>query len=447
MGCSTSTIRGTGLTGTGRGKYGASGAHGDSLLDLLRDTLCSDSTGTAWCVMSETDRGMCRGFASKAMRQLGDSSALNRSGVGFSCRKGLKPESLNQDSFVAMGIEGDLAIYGVFDGHGCAGHEVSNFVKENLPRLIIQDRRFRTSSMMEMLQECFRDMQKMISEATRCNRLNARMSGTTATIVIHDFKTKTITVAHAGDSGACVGKMVSARPGGTFSAEAITQDHKPELEEERSRIESAGGRVMFDGYANHRVYAGNSRAPGLNMSRSLGDLLGHTEAGLSCEPAVRQIPLTPGHKMLILCSDGVWEFIPPARAVRVAADFTAHSAMMAAERLAKDAWDCWVREEGGTVVDDITALVIFLEPGATRRSEATAAARASPFADLTEEQNLSPSAKSVGRQQHLSEREANQPRWDLHRTTKPVSQDDMEASDKEGVPCRACFLVGGSNGP
>ena len=35
-------------------------------------------------------------------------------------------------------------------------------------------------------------------------------------------------------------------------------------------IEKAGGRVVFDGYANHRVYAKNARYPGLNMSRCIG---------------------------------------------------------------------------------------------------------------------------------------------------------------------------------
>ena len=39
-------------------------------------------------------------------------------------------------------------------------------------------------------------------------------------------------------------------------------------------IEKAGGRVVFDGYANHRVYAKNARYPGLNMSRCIGTVGG-----------------------------------------------------------------------------------------------------------------------------------------------------------------------------
>ena len=47
---------------------------------------------------------------------------------------------------------------------------------------------------------------------------------------------------------------------------------KPLVRRPTSRgIEKAGGRVVFDGYANHRVYAKNARYPGLNMSRCIGE--------------------------------------------------------------------------------------------------------------------------------------------------------------------------------
>lgn len=62
-------------------------------------------------------------------------------------------------------------------------------------------------------------------------------------------------------------------------AEDLTIDHKPDLPEERHYIERNGGRVAFDGFANHRVYVKNGTYPGLNMSRALGDILGSTHAG------------------------------------------------------------------------------------------------------------------------------------------------------------------------
>lgn len=43
----------------------------------------------------------------------------------------------NQDSFLVIRVEGDVSIYGVFDGHGKKGHDVSNFVKEHLPKHLV----------------------------------------------------------------------------------------------------------------------------------------------------------------------------------------------------------------------------------------------------------------------------------------------------------------------
>lgn len=37
-----------------------------------------------------------------------------------------------------------------------------------------------------------------------------------------------------------------------------------------------------------------------------------------------------------------------------------HEAMESATDLAKEAWDRWIREEGGHVVDDITVVLQFL---------------------------------------------------------------------------------------
>merc|ERR1719229_1125388 len=178
------------------------------------------------------------------------------------------------------------------------------------------------------------------------------MSGTTCTLVVHDHANNKLTVAHVADSSAVLGlknKVVQ-----------LTRDHKPNLQDERRRIESKGGRVVFDGYANYRVYAKNARYPGLNMSRCLGDLMGHQDCGITAEPEVKEIELGDDDHLLLLCSDGVWEFITPEEAVNIVSEFPASKAAPAAERLAKEAWDRWIKEEGGAVVDDITVVLIYL---------------------------------------------------------------------------------------
>ena len=48
--------------------------------------------------------------------------------------------------------------------------------------------------------------------------------------------------------------------------------------------------------------------PGLAMSRSIGDTVAHS-VGCSCEPDITQTILTPQDKIVLLASDGVWEFL------------------------------------------------------------------------------------------------------------------------------------------
>jgi serine/threonine protein phosphatase PrpC len=326
----------------------------ESILSMVGD----DGEGRKMSIGSQTDQAKTS-FANKSIQTAGDEVDPVQLGLGYTCRKGLKPESPNQDSWFVLKLEGNFSIYAVFDGHGQKGHDVSNFVKENLPKLIVKDSRFKTAEMPKMLQDSFKKIQHLISTADRMKKLSAQMSGTTATVCVHDHGQNKLTLAHVADSTGVLGKLKGDKK--TAEAIQLTRDHKPNLKDERQRIEKNGGRVVFDGYANHRVYAKNARYPGLNMSRCLGDLMGHQDCGISAEPEVLEHQVTPEDHVLLLCSDGVWEFITPAEAVTIVNEFPSTKAMVAAERLAKEAWDRWIREEGGAVVDDITVVLIYLQ--------------------------------------------------------------------------------------
>lgn len=313
--------------------------------------------GRRMSVGSSQDQGKTS-FANKSIQQIGDEIDPAQSGIGYTCRKGLKPESPNQDSWFMLKMDA-FSIYAVFDGHGQKGHDISQFVKENLPKLIIKDPRYKEKEKVSpCLVDAFKKVQALILTMDRMKKLSAQLSGTTATVVVHDHENKYITIAHVADSTCVMGTMQSD---GTWKADAMTEDHKPNLKAEKARIEKNGGRVVFDGYANHRVYAKGARYPGLNMSRCLGDLLGHQDCGITAEPETKQTDISKEHEqVLLLCSDGVWEFIKPLEAVQVVTEFARKDAMKAAEKLAKNAWDRWIKEEGGAVVDDITVVLIWL---------------------------------------------------------------------------------------
>eukprot|EP00811_Abedinium_folium_P002778 NODE_12552_length_1217_cov_14.121101.p1 GENE.NODE_12552_length_1217_cov_14.121101~~NODE_12552_length_1217_cov_14.121101.p1 ORF type:complete len:344 (+),score=74.11 NODE_12552_length_1217_cov_14.121101:40-1032(+) len=298
-------------------------------------------------------------FAKKGATSIGcnagDPDGIGIDGLGIDCRKGLKPETPNQDSWCVLRLNDQFKFYGVFDGHGRAGHDVSEFVKECIPKLILRDARFPNGELKQLLIDAFVQTQAIIKAATSSEKLHAVSSGTTATVVLHDNENDEVWVAHCGDSSAVLGHTTPAQK---YRATAMTRDHKPNLPDEMRRILAAGGVVRYDGFVNHRVFMKDQRHPGLNMSRCLGDLMGHQYCGLSCIPEVTKHSIQQDD-LLLICSDGVWEFITPQKAVEfVMRNYSVKTAQQAAESLAREAWDCWMREDG-RVVDDITALVVF----------------------------------------------------------------------------------------
>ena len=100
---------------------------------------------------------------------------------------------------------------------------------------------------------------------------------------------------------------------------------------------------------------GKSNVPGLNVSRSLGDIIAHS-AGVSSQPEFTHTQLDKKDAFMILATDGVWEWTSSQEAV----DFVAqdNDAEAACERLAREAYARWERHGEG-IADDTTAIVVF----------------------------------------------------------------------------------------
>ena len=410
------------------------------LIRMLEDKTALDIVGSTlpdqkkWSIATETDQDLHRraSFGDKSINTRGSQFDGSKHGVGFACKKGLKPVSPNQDSFLLLQVEGGVGIYGVFDGHGRGGHDVSNFVKDMLPKLILSHPGFHSDDLTDTLTYAFHETQKLLDHQTKLGVFNASTSGTTGTVAVYRPQSQTLWVAHVGDSRCVLG--IRDNPTGKFKGIDITADHKPDIPHEHDRIVASGGSVIKPPMDfNHRVYVKGQKYPGLAMSRALGDLVGHRQAGISCTPDVTcyridtsdEVTLikcgpacaatmiqtnahptdynnhqghgvgddeedenfsnhsddttvpplavvvnenTPPQRevgkrfdaFLVLCSDGVWEFISSHEAVRIASKFPKTKAPLAAEELARVSWDRWMIEENGHVVDDITALVVHL---------------------------------------------------------------------------------------
>ncbi|PHJ17822.1 protein phosphatase [Cystoisospora suis] len=140
----------------------------------------------------------------------------------------------------------------------------------------------------------------------------------------------------------------------------LTNDHKPTNELERARIIKSGGQVRrLEGDVPHRVFLKNRLFPGLAMSRAIGDTIA-TQAGVIPDPELREYDIQEDvDEFILICSDGVWEFISSQEAIDIVSLYGRERVQDACEFLAREAWKRWIDEEHN-VVDDITALIIYL---------------------------------------------------------------------------------------
>lgn len=303
-------------------------------------------------------RTLPESFSKKSTIWTGTDLSSLRHPLAFSCHKGLKPESPNQDAWSVVRVQDQFSVYTVCDGHGPDGHNVADLAVDSLPRLLTQYPGFKSTYSKSSLLHSFQTTQRMVAVADSNCQLNAKTSGATATVVFHSHQENSLVVAFVGDSSAVVGRAVGPELE-QLEALKLTRDHKVELDDERVRVQKTGAQVVFDGF-NYRVYNKDGHGAGLNLTRSVGDLQSQFECGLTSDPELKEHKISDADRFLLICSDGVWTFIEPQQAVDIVAKFGPEKAQEAADCLAKAAWDEWFSRSGGTAADDITVLVVYL---------------------------------------------------------------------------------------
>jgi serine/threonine protein phosphatase PrpC len=279
-----------------------------------------------------------------------------------------KPKANNQDEFFIISNfaqNKSQTLIGVMDGHGIYGHEVSAFVKRQLPLLIENNLPYEVTSSEVCSDETLNKLKKAFVQGfmnTHKALINKRIidinySGTTAvTVLIRD---KFCICSNVGDSRAIIGRFNEM----WFPIE-LSHDHKPNDKLEKVRILEAGGRVepfqetggQFIG--PDRVWLQHEQLPGLAMSRSIGDLVA-AHVGVISEPEVIFHELTSFDKFIVVASDGIWEFISSHHCVRIVSEYYQDNNIeKACDALMVEAVNHWNKEDN--VVDDITFVVVFL---------------------------------------------------------------------------------------
>ncbi|KAL0691656.1 hypothetical protein Bca4012_091335 [Brassica carinata] len=131
------------------------------------------------------------------------------------------------------------------------------------------------------------------------------MSGTTAiTVLVVGDK---IYVANVGESRA----VLAVKDRNRVLAEDLSYDQMPFREDEceRIRIYKTWANEESEGGDPPRLWVLNGMYPGTAFTRSVGDCTAEG-IGVTAEPEVSMVHLSPNHLFFVVASDGIFEFLP-----------------------------------------------------------------------------------------------------------------------------------------
>ena len=307
----------------------------------------------------------------------------NRKGKGFKycsdlSRAGKDAEGkikIDQDtpliSLNVGGLEG-FNLFGVLDGHGQHGHFVSQFLKDyfinrtaNLVEILKTTKSISTTEELYTILKIgnYSFLTKLYSmadlELTKQNAFDYKLSGTTCNIVFQ-FNSHLVCLSVGDSRGILIYDQGNNTNQGIFP---LSTDQKPDIPSEYQRIQSCGGyvEIPYDIYGNKtgpaRVFKAGTQYPGLAMSRSLGDLMGK-ECGVISTPQIVEYEINTNTKYLVICSDGIWEFIKNEQVRDLGNVFYAQNKVTDfCIQLVNLAIDLWSRKE--IIRDDITVVSVF----------------------------------------------------------------------------------------
>ncbi|KAL4804072.1 phosphatase 2C-like domain-containing protein [Aspergillus unguis] len=173
------------------------------------------------------------------------SNVIELHAAGGRSAQGSRPEQ--QDEFVILPpeelpseLKDTVALFGVFDGHG--SDAVSKFAKAHLPHLIISSPEFHAGDYESAMQKAVNQVDRLLLQGFKKGEDKFAIAGSTASLAVLDLKRGILVVGNVGDSHILMGKR-DAAGGFVEKITRLTEDHKPEQDGEKQRIEQAGGQV------------------------------------------------------------------------------------------------------------------------------------------------------------------------------------------------------------
>ena len=293
---------------------------------------------------------------------------------------------INQDYYLIitkLNNNPNFNIFSVLDGHGKNGHLVSKHISKYLKKRFENEEKLKYINETEeiyniikennfkLIKDYFIEAEKNLNkELFDCN-----FSGTTCVLLIQiNYH---IICANVGDSRAILINETKIKKkkdlilnlpnynnlnNKILEIIQLSKDNKPNNPNEKNRIIKFGGKIEqfnINGIKKgpYRVWVKNKKYPGLAMSRSIGDLIA-TNIGVIPLPEIFEVNITEYSKFILICSDGVWEFLNNNFVVDICKKyyFNDNIEQMCFE-LIKISEEMWKKNE--LIVDDITVLSIF----------------------------------------------------------------------------------------
>jgi serine/threonine protein phosphatase PrpC/CRP-like cAMP-binding protein len=307
------------------------------------------------------------------------------------------PDKPNQDAYCIkhnFANQMEDAFFGVFDGHGKDGHGCAQFTRTHLPALV---ERFVEKGKAKVNAGPNADLTREQTHAAltkahvECNKhlhknthIDDSLSGTTAISAYVHGKRNRITIANVGDSRAVLGQEVTIQGQKSLKALPLSRDQTPYRKDERKRIRQTGARILSldqleglepipdedsdgegdlvlgeeldEGGDPPRVWSPNGDYPGTAFTRSVGDAMAE-ELGVFAEPELLTREINSHDKIIVLASDGVFEFLTNQSVIDICAKFS--DPLEACRAVVAESYELWLQYELRT--DDITIICIFVD--------------------------------------------------------------------------------------
>jgi len=226
----------------------------------------------------------------------------------------------------------DISVYGVFDG--TVGDHASEYCQKNfIPELmkikefheLMNEQMNDQSEINSLLHKAKQIMHHSFLKTDRsllqyCQKHSYHYASSTGVVVF--LIGNVLTVAHVGDSRACIASLSSS---GNMNCEMLTLSHKPNQPSEMHRIQQCGGSVVYLHYDKPYIRGGDfllkqsrgEKAKQLNYSRAFGgkDL---KMFGLIADPDISHFNITSEDKLILIGSDGLWDCMSAHEASEIA---------------------------------------------------------------------------------------------------------------------------------